>query len=232
MKDIHDERPSTEKPFSYEKMRFRYKYAAKFLRPGKVLDIGCGNGYGFRYLRKNDYYGIDYYEPSIQEGRRLFPEANFLCSQLPELPFAAESFDNVLCLEVIEHLEEKDVLTLLDEIHRILKPQGVLFISSPNFDNKETLWQDHIKEYTKKEMKELLQRRFHIYHEGGFLDSYCWKFVQGLGKGTPITTEKKEGLRSKKKWMKFMIRVVAFIITRVGYYRPNKAIHQAYACRK
>ena len=196
------------------------------------MDIGCGNGYGSQYLGKRDYYGIDYYEPCIQEGRRIFPEAHFLCSTLPELPFEDESFDNVLCLEVIEHLKEKEVLRLLDEIHRILKPSGILFISSPNFYNKEKFWQDHIKEYTKKEMKDLLQRWFHIYHEGGFLDSSCWKFVQSRGKGTPITTEKKEGLRSKKKWMKFMIRVVAFIITRIGYYRPSKAIHQAYACKK
>ena len=82
------------------------------ISPSSVVDIGCGEGMVIEFLRNEipsfDYEGIDLREDSILEARRRNPGfkfrvADFLETQPPEMPA-----DLVICLEVLEHLENPD----------------------------------------------------------------------------------------------------------------------------
>jgi ubiquinone/menaquinone biosynthesis C-methylase UbiE len=55
------------------------------------------------------------------------------------LPIESETFDYVLCCEVIEHME-LDPMFMMSEINRVLKPQGTLILTTPNITSTRGLW--------------------------------------------------------------------------------------------
>lgn len=100
----------------------------------QVLEIGCGNG-GFAQKVSSHFhleriYGIDISADAINAacGRGII--ASRVNLDLEDLPFEEVSFDTVICGDVIEHLISPD--HLLEEIHRVLKAQGHLLITTPN----------------------------------------------------------------------------------------------------
>ena len=68
-----------------------------------------------------------------------------------------ESVDAVSCFEVIEHVSTMDALEMLYNIHRVLKPDGILALSTPNRGScgQRRTSPDHKHEYTSEEMDEL-----------------------------------------------------------------------------
>jgi ubiquinone/menaquinone biosynthesis C-methylase UbiE len=111
----------------------RYRFAGRYADGARVLDAGCGTGYGTRELTNAiSYVGIDISAGALAHARSAFgrPEAHFLLSPCEALPFADGSFDLVLAFEVIEHLDRWQ--QLLSESKRVLRPGGVLLVSTPN----------------------------------------------------------------------------------------------------
>jgi len=104
----------------------------------KVLDIGCQYGvFSFYLARKGaSVTGMDISQRWIERCRREAREKyghldlSFLVGDAQELPFDDESFDVVVCSEVIEHVEHPG--NVLSEINRVLVPDGVLVLSTPN----------------------------------------------------------------------------------------------------
>lgn len=114
-------------------------YLERLVRGMRVLDVGCGNGvHTLRAARAGARVaGIDYDPGQLRVGRRLAAERGtpgaFALGRLERgLPFAPSAFDAVLLLDVIEHLHRR--VELLGEIHRVLRPSGLLFVSAPNAD--------------------------------------------------------------------------------------------------
>lgn len=96
-----------------------------------VLDIGCGRGH-FGLLLKSmgkSYVGVDMSE-SVKICKERGLEAYSADVEKEKLPFETNSFDMVLCLEVIEHFNNTEFL--LSEIRRVIKNKGFLIISTPN----------------------------------------------------------------------------------------------------
>jgi SAM-dependent methyltransferase len=85
---------------------------------GRILDVGCGNQ-PYRHLFDGSYTGLD-----VVPGRR--PD---VVGTATDLPLRTASCDGVLCLEVIEHVE--DFERVIREIHRVLRPGGRLLLSAP-----------------------------------------------------------------------------------------------------
>ena len=99
---------------------------------GKILDIGCGDGeYSFNLKEK----GFEVIALDIDEERFKYKnKIEFLkCDLTKGLPFPNEFFDYVLFLEVIEHIYNHSFV--IEEIYRILKPNGLLILSTPNILN-------------------------------------------------------------------------------------------------
>jgi 2-polyprenyl-3-methyl-5-hydroxy-6-metoxy-1,4-benzoquinol methylase len=103
-------------------------------RPGKWLDVGCSSGkVTFQLAQKVDQViGIDLDQTGIEIAQKWFkkPNIEYRLADLFASNFPAGDFDGMLFLEVIEHVENP--LRFLQEFYRILKPGGVLIISTPN----------------------------------------------------------------------------------------------------
>ena len=110
----------------------RYALAARFAHGRRVLDLGCGTGYGTAHLAgvASSAVGVDLAPEAITYAVGHFPAAQFLESSANAVPFPPASFDLVTAFEVIEHL--RDWRALLAEAHRVLEPDGLLIVSTPN----------------------------------------------------------------------------------------------------
>jgi len=118
-------------------------------KPGKVLEVGCGRAWLRDYLieRGSEYSGIDLI-PSKKEGETLGPD---LLGSSESLPFSAETFDSLICIDAYEHFPHPDLAA--QEFHRVLKPGGEVFISTPNYGNVAGLvkmWMERFGGYEKE----------------------------------------------------------------------------------
>lgn len=98
----------------------------------RILDVGCGDGRATRVVaeRCRQVVGIDVSLGALRAARQRSPNGLWLCASLEhDLPFADASFDVLHCCEVIEHLV--DVPAALQAMHRVLRPGGLLFLSTP-----------------------------------------------------------------------------------------------------
>lgn len=138
-------------------MRFRKAATLGRVAPGaSVLDIGCRDGGLRRFLP----HGIRY------QGMDIAPEfagPDIVTQDVSRgIPFPDATFDHVFCIEVLEHVPNP--FGALSEMHRVLRPDGVLVLSVPNpFHVKELVWnllripdrQGHIYGWTRQTMTSL-----------------------------------------------------------------------------
>lgn len=107
----------------------------------KHLDIGCGTNPRNPFLQE-ELYGVD-----IQPLDSSKLEFNYIESDviLEKLPFEDSLFDSISCYDFLEHVPrviEKDskihfpFVDLMNEIHRVLKPKGILYALTPGYPNK------------------------------------------------------------------------------------------------
>jgi ubiquinone/menaquinone biosynthesis C-methylase UbiE len=98
-----------------------------------MLEIGCGNGYGAYLLNQfgpKSYIGVDVMEEQVEIARRNYPQYQFIVQDATDLSqFADASKDVVIIFGVLHHITEWR--KVLDEIARMLKPNGELFLEEP-----------------------------------------------------------------------------------------------------
>lgn len=113
----------------------RYGLAAKRAQ-GATLDLGSGVGYGTAVVaaadgRKGPLVAVDISQDALTYGKRTYDKSiRFVAADAGRLPMRDESFDTVVCIEAIEHVPSAD--GVLREIARVLRPGGLLIISTPN----------------------------------------------------------------------------------------------------
>ena len=93
---------------------------------GRTLDVGCGNG-DITKLLKNAV-GIDISEELLEKARKK-SKNKFIKAKCEDLPFENEEFDNVLLIAVLHNLKKISRKRCLEEIYRVLKDKGRLFLS-------------------------------------------------------------------------------------------------------
>lgn len=121
------------------------------IKPGdKLLDVGCGEGrHVIHACLEHNIIGIGV-DLSLRDlkttANRFLPFANYnkeskfyiQQTDATKLPFANHSFDKVICSEVLEHIENYQ--EVLQEIKRVLKPNGILAISVPRAWPEKICW--------------------------------------------------------------------------------------------
>ncbi|MFQ6817780.1 MAG: methyltransferase domain-containing protein [Blautia sp.] len=146
----------------------RYRFAARLVKGKKVLDAACGEGYGSSLLAEEaaEVTGLDIDSRTVENAGRKYgnEKLSYKNGSIEQLPFADQSFDVVVSFETIEHVGEKIQQKFLEEIRRVLKPEGMLIMSTPNravyTDLVEGENPFHIKEFYVNEFQEFLGSRF------------------------------------------------------------------------
>ncbi len=139
----------------------RYRFCTQFVRGRRVLDVATGTGYGAHMLAQAGavaVVGMDYDPQAITYARRHYPGPSFVVGDAHHLPFPNGAFQVVVSLETIEHLERPE--TFLDEVRRVLAPQGLLILSTPQKGVYPPGNPYHRQEFTAEELSSLLQARF------------------------------------------------------------------------
>ena len=112
----------------------RYTFAARLAAGKRVLDAGCGAGYGSAELARvaEVVIGVDVAAEAVEFARANYrlPNLSFEPASCTELPYPDGAFDLVVAFEVIEHLE--NWRGFLHEARRVLAPAGQLTVSTPN----------------------------------------------------------------------------------------------------
>jgi 2-polyprenyl-3-methyl-5-hydroxy-6-metoxy-1,4-benzoquinol methylase len=108
--------------------------SSKAQSQAKILDVGCGNGVISRHLGKLGFnvLGIDVSEQTIDRARTLntMPNVQFEVISAEQLVAQGDTFDAIICSEVLEHLQ--DPASLLKVLYKSLKPDGLLIVTVPN----------------------------------------------------------------------------------------------------
>jgi SAM-dependent methyltransferase len=140
----------------------RYRWVAQLVSGRTVLDAGCGVGYGSAMLAHagaREVVGVDLSPKAVAAADAAAPaQASFTVGDVHALPFEAGRFDVVVCFEVIEHVEGQD--GVIAELARVLAPDGVLVISSPNRDVYPAGNPHHLHEYIPEELRAALAAHF------------------------------------------------------------------------
>lgn len=144
------------------------------LKPNsKFLDLGCGEGrhcFGAYMSEEIDVFGFDMSLSDVGKAKENFDQfnentstksCNFGVADAKKLPFKNNTFDFIICSEVLEHII--DYQSALSEINRILKPEGKLAVSVPKFFPEWICWKlsidyqntpgGHVRIFKFKELK-------------------------------------------------------------------------------
>jgi ubiquinone/menaquinone biosynthesis C-methylase UbiE len=180
----------------------RYQFARELFDPHwQCLDAACGSGYGASFLadKVRSVDGVDVDPSTIDFARTTYKQSNLTYHRADlqsTLPFANGTFDAITSFETLEHVSDQKKMT--SEFHRVLKPGGILVISTPDREVSERIGLDnhfHVAELSKREFVDLLSRSFTVEqlfgHGDGKPVAAHWRTIhQFLRLGTLFTGPK------------------------------------------
>jgi SAM-dependent methyltransferase len=111
-----------------------YPWLESLPEGAKVLDVGCGTGEQVRLIRELGYdvSGLEPAPAMRQQAIENNPGTQIVDGTITEIPFDDNSFDAVVSIEVLRYLHRDDTIKSYEEILRVLKPGGQLFVTLVN----------------------------------------------------------------------------------------------------
>lgn len=125
------------------------------LKDKKILDWGCGPARIIRHLpeliaNNCSYYGTDYNADSINWCKENLKGINFNLNKLEaQLPYDNDFFDVIYGLSIFTHLSEKMHFDWFNELYRVLKPGGIMFVTTQGDNYISKLTDEELDEYNK-----------------------------------------------------------------------------------
>lgn len=173
--------------------KHRYLSTLALVKDKIVLDIACGEGYGANMLAAHaaHVYAIDINAQLIENATKVYLNKNisFQTGSVSKIPLPDQSIDVVTSFETIEHINEENQKVFLTEAKRVLRPGGLMIISTPDKKNYTERYNHsnefHIRELYKEEFITLLKSQF--------------KYVNLFGQGFEVSSliQNKEAYRQE-----------------------------------
>jgi len=172
--DAHYTKTKEKNRQLYAEQFAKWVFKRFFKKTGKLLDLGCGKGYFLNAFKKLGFSvkGVD-----LESINKNIKKVDL---EKGKLPFSNNSFDFVICIDLIEHINNPD--NLMKETRRVLKPSGLFVIYTPNWNIFFKNFYDdytHVKPYTPLGLSRMLTRyEFKIIHlSKRFRIPYLWRFT-------------------------------------------------------
>ncbi len=165
--------------------RSRYRFACDHVSGRRVLDIACGVGFGLAMLHQAGarVVGMDLDAAALAAAAQAVPgPARLARSDAARLPLRDASMDVVVSFETLEHVP--DAAAAVSEFRRILRPSGLLVLSTPNraYGPPERHQNNpfHVREFTAEELRDLLGESFGTVVLYGQLPAPGYRYVPYL----------------------------------------------------
>ncbi len=158
--------------FIYQCHMATYQFAVPYVTNKKVLEFGCGSGYGSDYISGycSDITAVDISNSAIEFAKEKFKKKNLSFDKIEDiektpLKFDDNIFDIVISFQVIEHLSDDHAF--LSELFRVLKKGGILLLATPDKTHRIFSFQKpwnryHIREYSMSELKSRISEYFQV----------------------------------------------------------------------
>ncbi len=186
----------------------RYAWCLHLVEGKDVLDVASGEGYGSAMLagRARSVRGVDISQDAVGHARERYAgvaNLQYLQGSAAAIPLPDDSVDVVVSFETIEHLYEQE--EMMSEIRRVLRPDGVMIMSSPNkevYSDRAGYHNEyHVKELYLEEFRTLVERYFPAMYLCGHRMSVC-STITGLdgGPAQPVyqaLTDTGEGVQER-----------------------------------
>lgn len=180
---------------SGSQMLFHYQIALEFLEESsRILDIACGDGFGSRFLARNglSVVGGDICPIVIgraQELSRGFSNVDFSVLDVTCCTLEDSSFDAIVSMETIEHVEEK---LFLAECFRLIRPGGFFILSTPqNYLGHIPVCSEHLREYSLSQLIDTLSPHFEILKVIGIKQGQITSSVDPIGTNVVVVCKKR-----------------------------------------
>ncbi len=176
-----------------------------------VLDLGCGKDSPIQYCKSIEYsMGVEAFEPSLETSKLRKIHSEYITDNILNVDFEKDSFDAVIIIEVIEHLDKNDALNLIERANKWAKKRVIIttpngFLSQNVYDSN--VLQNHLSGFNVKELKDL---SFKVYGSAGL------KFLYSEQKNK----------KNEIVWIRkpvFFWTIIAGISRLFTYYLPNYA---------
>jgi len=178
----------------------RYHLACEIVGGKQVLDIACGEGYGSALMARHaqKVIGVDIDPGAVDHARDAYRSGNleFHCGSCTAIPLPDASVDVVVSFETIEHHAQHH--EMMREIVRVLRPDGVLMISSPDrveYSEKPAFHNEfHVKELDRAELEELILQYFPTFELYGQRTTMA-SMIGRIKPISPVTSNQADAIR-------------------------------------
>lgn len=148
---------------TYAEHLLRYEFSAQFVKGKVVLDVACGSGYGTSYLARQGamrVYGLDISQDAVEYAERHYfhEKCEFVVADAENMPWPNDFFDVIISFETLEHVRNCGIF--LDQVRRLLKPDGLFVVSTPNRALSHSNNPFHLKEFYVEELERELKSRY------------------------------------------------------------------------